>query len=71
MSAAEAARWRQKENLRLSRQRVLQQMEASQNPRHRKVLQDALADLDEKLKQTSDLGPQTSDPNTEVFGAKG
>jgi hypothetical protein len=53
-------------------------MEASQNPRHRKVLQDALADLDEKLKQTSDLGPrtsdlrrQTSDLNTEVFGAKG
>jgi hypothetical protein len=71
MSAAEAARWRQRESLRLSRQRVLQQMEASQNPRHRKVLQDALADLDEKLKQTSDLGPQTSDHTTEVFGAKG
>jgi hypothetical protein len=51
MSAAEAARWREKENLRLARQRVLQQLEVSQNPRHRKLLEDALADLEEKLKQ--------------------
>jgi hypothetical protein len=50
LSPEEAARWREKENLRLSRQRVLQQMEASQNPRHREQLQEALADLDEKLK---------------------
>ncbi len=50
MSAEEAARWREKESLRLSRQRVLQQLEASQNPRHRKLLEDTLADLDEKLK---------------------
>jgi len=28
---------------------VLEQLEASQNPRHRKLLEDALADLDEKL----------------------
>ena len=51
MSAAEAARWREKENLRLSMQQVLQQMQASQNPRHCKLLQDALADLDEKLRR--------------------
>ena len=51
MSADEAARWRQKESLRLSRQRVLRQLETSQNPRHRKLLEDALADLDEKLKR--------------------
>jgi hypothetical protein len=50
MSAEKAARWREQESLRLSRQRVLQQMEASQNPRHRKLLEDALADLDEKLR---------------------
>ena len=49
MSADEAARWREKESLRLARQRVLQQLEVSQNPRHRKLLEDALADLDEKL----------------------
>ncbi len=51
MSLEEAARWREKESLRLSRQSVLQQLEASPNPRHRKLLEDALADLDEKLKQ--------------------
>ncbi|MGA2745420.1 MAG: hypothetical protein ABSE44_12075 [Candidatus Sulfotelmatobacter sp.] len=50
MSAERAALWREQECLRLSRQRVLQQMEASQNPRHRKLLEDALADLDEKLR---------------------
>jgi len=49
MSADEAARWRERESLRLARQRVLQQLEVSQNPRHRKLLEDALADLDEKL----------------------
>jgi len=49
MSVDEAARWREKESLRLARQQVLQQLEASQNPRHRKLLEDALADLDEKL----------------------
>ena len=51
MSAEEAARWREKESLRLSRQRVLQQLEASQNARHRKLLEGALADLDAKLKK--------------------
>lgn len=49
MSAEQAARWREHETLRLSRRRVLQQMETSQNPRHRQLLQDALNDLDEKL----------------------
>lgn len=51
MSPQEAARWREKESLRLARQRVLEQLEASTNPRHRKLLQDSLADLDEKLKE--------------------
>ena len=49
MSAEDAALFREKESLRLSRQKVLQQMEVSSNPRHRKLLQDTLADLDEKL----------------------
>jgi hypothetical protein len=51
MSAEQAARWREKEGLRLARQTVLQQLEASTNPRHRTLLQDSLADLDEKLKK--------------------
>lgn len=49
MSAEQAARAREHESLRLSRQRVLQQLEASLNPRHRQLLEAALADLDEKL----------------------
>jgi hypothetical protein len=49
MTAEEAVAFREKENLRLARQRVLQQMEASPNPRHRKLLEDALAALDQKL----------------------
>jgi hypothetical protein len=51
MSVEEAARWREKESLRLARQVVLQQLEANTNPRHRKMLQDSLADLDQKLKK--------------------
>jgi hypothetical protein len=51
MSAEEAARWRKRESLRLSRQAVLQQLEGSTNPRHRTLLQDSLADLDQKLKE--------------------
>lgn len=51
VSAEEAQRLRELENLRLSRQRVLQQLEASQNPRHRKLLQDALAELEGKLRE--------------------
>jgi len=51
MSAEEAARWREKESLRLARQTVLQQLAASQNPRHRKLLEDSLADLEEQLRK--------------------
>jgi hypothetical protein len=51
MSPEEAANWRKTEGLRLMRQTVLQQLKASTNPRHRKLLEDALADLEEKLKQ--------------------
>lgn len=49
MSTEEAARWREKESLRLARQRVLQQIEASTNPRHRRLMQDALTELDERI----------------------
>lgn len=49
MSPEEAAAFRQKENLRLARQRVLEQLERSSNPRHRKLMEEALAHLDEKL----------------------
>ena len=44
-----ATRIRELENLRLSRQRVLQQLQITQNPRHRELLENTLADLDQKL----------------------
>jgi hypothetical protein len=52
MSAEDAARERERETLRLARQRVLQQLEKSQNLRHRSLLEKELADLDQKLAST-------------------
>ena len=49
MTSEEAARFREMESLRLSRRSVQQQLESSTNPRHRKLLEDALADLDARL----------------------
>jgi len=46
-----AARARHEETLRLTRQRVLQQLERATNPRHRRILQDELSALDDKLRQ--------------------
>ncbi|HEY1336518.1 MAG TPA: hypothetical protein VGF59_03370 [Bryobacteraceae bacterium] len=40
---------RQKENILLSRTRVMHELESAQNPRYRAVLNKALADLDAKL----------------------
>jgi hypothetical protein len=51
LSVEDAAIVREREGLRLARQRVLQQMGASANPRHRRLLQDSLADLEEKLRR--------------------
>lgn len=45
----EAVLFRQKEILRLSRQSVLKQLETTSDPRHRRLLQDSLVDLDDKL----------------------
>ena len=42
---------RKRESLLLSRTRVLQELEQSRNPRYKKILTDALSDLDEKLAQ--------------------
>lgn len=42
---------RQKQGLLLSRQRVLQQLGAAQNPNHRKMLEHALSDLDSQIAQ--------------------
>jgi len=49
LTPAQIAKQRQKQGLRLSRQYVLQQLEAAQHPRHRKILQSTLAELDTQL----------------------
>jgi hypothetical protein len=49
ISPEEAMRFRDRESLRLARQRILQQIEASRNPRHKKLLEMGLAELDERL----------------------
>jgi hypothetical protein len=50
MTPEQAAAFRERETLRLSRQQVLQQLQASSNPRHRNLLQETLTTLDERLK---------------------
>jgi Leucine-rich repeat (LRR) protein len=47
----ELEKLRQRESLLMSRNRVLQDLEQSSNPRYRKILSDALAHLDAKLAQ--------------------
>lgn len=42
-------RARQREGLLLSRTRILQQLQASQNPRHQQMLRDAMSELDARL----------------------
>ncbi len=49
LSAEEAARQRERESLRLSRARVLQQLENAREPRYVKLLNDALEDLNSRL----------------------
>jgi hypothetical protein len=46
-----AARFREKETLRLSLQSVAQQLERSHNARHRALLEHALADLERKIQE--------------------
>ena len=49
LTPEQAARRRQREGLSLSRQRVLQQLVAAKDPRHRQILEQALADLDAQI----------------------
>lgn len=49
MSPASAEKNRRRESLLLSRTRVLRDLEATQNPRYRQTLSEALKHLDQKL----------------------
>jgi hypothetical protein len=48
----EAARRRERESLQLSRKQVVAQLAAATAPRHREMLEQALAELDNRLAQT-------------------
>jgi len=49
LTPEQAARRQAREAVELSRRRVLQQLQAVENPRHRQMLEIALAELDERL----------------------
>ena len=49
VSAEQQERDRRREGLALSRRRLAQELAAATNPRHRQMLQEALADLDRQL----------------------
>jgi len=49
LTREQAALKQQKDSIHLSRQRILQQLESVQNPRHRQMLDTALAELDDRL----------------------
>jgi hypothetical protein len=49
LTREEIDRFRERETLRLSLQSVVQQLERSHDPRHRAMLEQALADLERKL----------------------
>jgi hypothetical protein len=49
LTPAQIASQPRRQGLMLSRQHVLQQLEAAQSPRHREILKSALADLDTQL----------------------
>jgi hypothetical protein len=51
LSAEQIENRRRQATLTLSRAQVLHQLESSSNPRHRQMLQAALADLDAELAQ--------------------
>jgi hypothetical protein len=62
LSPAEQQRNRKREGLLLSRQRLTQQLEAATNPRHRQMLEQAIAELDSQLSCFKEVTDSTSRP---------
>jgi hypothetical protein len=52
LTPAQASELRKLEGLRLSRQRVVQELANSHDPRHRQILEHALTDLDKQIEET-------------------
>jgi hypothetical protein len=55
LSAEQIAEERRREALALSRKRILQQLEVATNPRHREMLQAALAELDGRINRAEGI----------------
>jgi hypothetical protein len=51
LNPGELAKRREQDEIGLARKSVMQQLGSAQNPRHRKLLEDALAALDERLRR--------------------
>ncbi len=51
LTPAQLAKKRERDGLILTRRRVLQQLETAQHPQHRKMLENALSDVDAELSQ--------------------
>lgn len=51
LAPEQIAKEQQQKMLELSRNRILQQLEAASNPQYRQMLESALADLDSKIAQ--------------------
>jgi hypothetical protein len=49
LSAEQIAEGQRRQSIELSRQRILQQLQVACNPRHRQMLERALADLEKQL----------------------
>ena len=56
-SPAEQQQERKREGLRLSRERLAQQLQAAGNPRHRQMLEQAIAEVDAQLSGLGDPPP--------------
>jgi hypothetical protein len=56
LTPAQVETLRAKQGLLLARSRVRRDLETSRDPRHQKMLSDALADLDQKLSQLEKSG---------------
>jgi hypothetical protein len=60
ISPGEQQRNRKREGLLLSRERLTQQLQAATNPRHRQVLEQAIAELDSRLSSFKQVTDSTS-----------
>jgi hypothetical protein len=56
ISPEEAVRQREIESLRLSRQNILQQLDRAHDPRHRRMLEEALAELQRRMESLQPPG---------------